>query len=289
MTMALRRFWRRMVLFSSVLASACSPAQIVNTLVPHDDFKLLADRPYGTLARQKLDIYTPITTDRRKPIVIFFYGGDWQTGSKSDYLFVGEALASRGFVVIVPDYRLYPQVRYPAFLEDGAKAIRWTVDHANEFGGDGGRLYVMGHSAGAYDAAMLALDRQWLAGVGLDSDRVVRGLIGLAGPYDFLPLHSDTLKDIFGPPERLPETQPIRYVHAGEPPALLITGEDDDTVEPANTQRLAAHMRADGGSVTDLYYSNMGHVKLVGTLASPLQFLAPTIGDVTAFIGRDRR
>jgi dipeptidyl aminopeptidase/acylaminoacyl peptidase len=142
----------------------------------------------------------------------------------------------------------------------------------------------MGHSAGAYIAAMLALDKEWLQNVGVDSQTEIRGTVGLAGPYDFLPLKSANLKTIFGPEDRLARTQPINFVDGKAAPMLLVTGENDDTVEPANTTRLAESIRRRGGSVRELYYSNMGHVKLVGTLAAPLQFLAPTIDNIAMFI-----
>ena len=147
----------------------------------------------------------------------------------------------------------------------------------------------MGHSAGAYIAAMLALDKQWLQNAGLDYRTDIRGTIGLAGPYDFLPLTSPTLKTIFGPEEELARTQPINFVDGKAAPMLLLTGEDDETVEPSNTTRLAERIRQRGGSASALYYSNMGHLRLVGTLAAPLQFLAPTIDNIAAFIDSSER
>jgi acetyl esterase/lipase len=175
-------------------------------------------------------------------------------------------------------------VRWPAFLEDNAKAVRWVKDHAAEFGGDPSKLFLVGHSAGAYNAVMLSLDRRWLAAVGMDPRRDLRGTVGLAGPYDFLPLRSDELKAIFGPVNTRPATQPINYVDGQGPPLFLATDDGDKVVDPGNTTRLAAKIRADGGSVETRTYRGLSHALLLGVVAAPLRFLAPVLKDLTAFI-----
>jgi acetyl esterase/lipase len=278
----LRRFGRLLIPFASILAS-CSPAQIVNALVPRAGFELTADRPYGELARQKLDIYTPASSDRRRPVVIFFYGGNWQTGTKTDYLFLGQALASRGFIVVIPDYRLYPDVLYPAFLEDSAHAVSWTLNHLDEIGGDPARVTIMGHSAGAYIAAMLALDARWL---GADRARL-HSMVGLAGPYDFLPLTDPVLRVIFGTEPDLRRTQPITFADGSGPQALLMSGLDDTTVLPANSINLAARIRDHGGIAAEKYYKSVGHMSLIGAIAAPLRFIAPTLDDITTFLNQE--
>ena len=280
----MERPWRALALLPLMLIGGCSAAGVVNALVPRSGFTVEKSEPYGDQPRQTLDVYLPRDLTKPAPIVVFFYGGEWQSGSKDMYLFVGQALAKRGYIAVIPDYRIYPEVKFPTFLEDSARSVKWTVDHAGALGGDPQRIYLMGHSAGAYNAAMLALDKQWLQNVGLDYRTTIRGTIGLAGPYDFLPLTSPTLKMIFGPEDQLARTQPINFVDGQAAPMLLLTGEDDSTVEPANTTRLASRIRENGGSARVLYYSNMSHVKLVGTLAAPLQFLAPTIDNIATFI-----
>lgn len=278
--------FRGFLAFSAlILANGCSPAALVNALVPRGGYTV-ETAAYGSGPRRTLDVYRPEHTDGPAPVVVFFYGGNWQSGDKGTYLFVGQALADRGYVVVIPDYRLYPEVRFPAFLQDNAAAVRWTMDNIAARGGDPTRVYLMGHSAGAYDAAMLTLDRQWLGAVGIDPDRDIKGTIGLAGPYDFLPLTDPKLKAIFGPEDRLAQTQPINFVDGREPPMLLIAGTDDETVDPGNTTRLAARIRSQGGAVTEKHYPGVGHIKLVGALAAPLRFLAPTLDDVTAFLDR---
>jgi len=211
--------------------------------------------------------------------VVFFCGGRWSGGQRSDYAFVGAALAERGIVVVIPDYRIYPDVRFPAFVEDGARAVRWTGDHIARYGGDPGRIHVMGHSAGAHIAAMLALDRDYLDG------RVdLAGMIGLAGPYDFLPLEAADLRDMFGPPERFPASQPIEFARGDAPPMLLLHGLDDDTVWPRNSRNLAAAIHARGGRVGTHFYDDINHAEIVGALSDIGDFLAPVRADVLAFI-----
>ena len=214
--------------FTASLFANYSPATILNGLTSHRGIRIARSISYGNGARQMLDVYCPKTA-ATAAVIVFFYGGSWQSGSKSIYKFVGAALARRGFVVVIPDYRVYPETCYPGFLDDAAKALRWTKDNAVRFAGDPDKVFVMGHSAGAYIAAMLALDARWLQTVNLAPRRDVRGLIGLSGPYDFLPIKDQTLQTIFGGAGDV-TTQPINHVSSGEPPALLVTGSQDRTV-----------------------------------------------------------
>jgi len=268
----------------ATLLAACSPIKVLNALTPSSTFTKTSSIAYGDDPRQKLDIYRPVTALRDAPVVVFFYGGSWNSGSKDDYGFVGEALASRGIVVVIADYRLYPQVRYPAFLQDGAQAVAWAHQHSAEYGGDPRKLYVMGHSSGAYNAAMLALDPQWLAGVGL-SPSVFKGWIGLAGPYDFLPIENRDVRPVFFYPDSPPDSQPINHVSHDAPPSLLIASVDDNLVNPKrNTGGLANKLRAAGVPVEEFYFSKTSHATLVASMARPLRWLAPVLDRVTAFI-----
>lgn len=275
-------------LLATLLLTGCSPASVLNIFVSGAGVEITRSIPYGDGARRTLDVYRPANV-ADAPVVVFFYGGSWQTGSKALYKFVGTALARRGYLTIVPDYRLYPEVRYPEFLDDGAHAVRWARDNAARLGGDPKKLFVMGHSAGGYIAAMLALDRRWLGKVDLNPDRDLAGLIGVAGPYDFLPLRDETLKVIFGG-SNLPETQPITHVAAGAPPALLLTGASDGVVDPGNATRLAARLRAAGCDATVGTYPRVGHLTIIAAFAGALRFLAPALPDVDGFIaGRANR
>ena len=267
------------------LLSACSPVTVLNALAPKAGITETTDIAYAPGSRHGLDIYAPADGDSH-PVVVFFYGGGWKDGSKADYRFVGAALAAKGFLTVIPDYRLYPRVRFPGFLRDNAAAVAWTKANIARYGGDPARIFLMGHSAGAYNAAMLTLDRQWLAADGLDPDRDIAGTIGLAGPYDFLPLHDPELEDIFAPAGDLRLSQPIAFARGDASPMFLAAGTADKTVWPRNTEHLAAALRADGGVVEERLYDGVNHTRIVGALAGALTWLAPSMKDLTGFLDR---
>lgn len=243
-----------------------------------------SDIRYADGARGKLDVYRPRAADGA-PTVVFFYGGRWSSGSKGLYQIFGRTLRARGYAVVIPDYRIYPQVRFPAFVEDGAKALRWTHDNIAKYGGDPRRLFVMGHSAGAHIAAMLSLDPQWLNRVGLDAGHDIVGLIGLAGPYDFLPLKDPDLIEIFGGADRA-ETQPITFAHGRKPPALLVSGDMDKVVHPGNSVRLAERLRQRGNDATALLYRRFGHITVLAGYAPFLGNVLPAMRDLDTFVAR---
>jgi acetyl esterase/lipase len=273
---------RAIAIAASILLGGCSPVTVLNGLA-QGGFSVTKDVAYAPGPRGMLDVYAPRNA-AGAPVVVFFYGGSWQEGDKGMYRFVGAALAQHGIVAIIPDYRVYPAAKFPGFLQDCAAAVRWSRDHAADYGGDPQHLFLMGHSAGAYNAAMLALDPEWLGAEGM-SPRDISGLIGLAGPYDFLPLTDPVLKTIFGNPDELARTQPINFVTPGAPPAFLAAGDKDTTVYPRNSVHLAERLQAAGDEVTLKIYPGLDHVKLAGAL-SPLlaPFLAPVLGDCLAFI-----
>lgn len=267
--------------------SACSPLSVINAVSPGNALQAEADVAYGMKTRQRLDIYRPASASNSSPVIVFFYGGNWNKGDRADYAFVGRALAKRGFVVVIPDYRLYPDVRYPEILADSAAAVAWTVREIKNYGGDASRLFVMGHSAGAYNAAMVALDPSLLARAGIRAG-AVRGFIGLAGPYNFLPVENVDARPVFNYPNTPADSQPINHVSAASPPALLIAANKDNLVDPVrNTGALAGKMRADGVPVREVYLDRVNHVTLVGSLATPLHALAPTLDIVQAFVDSD--
>lgn len=278
-----------LLLVVSSLLSGCSGRDVINALVPDEGYRILSGLRYGAGPRQRLDLYVPEGADGPVPLVVFFYGGNWQSGSREDYRFVGQAFASRGYAVAIPDYRLYPQIRYPGFLEDAAAAVAWLLRNRERTGVTPAPVYLAGHSAGGYIAAMLSLDPDWLAAAGISLCETVAAGIGLAGPYDFLPLRSADLKDIFGPEETRARTQPVNHVDGDEPPLLLITGDEDRTVLPRNARRLAERIRRSGGEAEVLVYAGVGHIELVASLADPLRFVAPTLDDADAFLSRHRQ
>ena len=267
------------------ILQACSPVSVLNALAPKAGIIETPDVRYAPGERHTLDIYAPKGQDPA-PVVVFIYGGGWKDGNKAEYRFVAAALAARGFLTVVPDYRLYPQVRFPAFLQDNAAAIAWTKAHIAGYGGDPHRIVLMGHSAGAYNVAMLTLDKQWLGAAGLDPDRDVTAAVGLAGPYDFLPLHDPELETIFSPAGDLRLSQPITFARGNAPPMFLAAGSTDQTVLPRNTVHLADAIRKDGGVVEERIYPGIDHTKIIGAMAGVLRWLAPSMADVTAFLDR---
>ena len=215
-------------------------------------------------------------------MVVFFYGGSWNSGDRREYGFVGRALAALGYVVVVPDHRLVPEVEYPLFLEDCAAAIAWVVAHIGEYGCDPDRLALVGHSAGAYNAAMMVLDPKYLAAQGL-TDRV-KGLVGLSGPYDFYPFDVAITLRVFGAAGDGEATQPIGKVTPAMPPALLATGHADRLVHPRHTVALAQKLRDAGVPVTEKHYPRTGHALPLLALGRPLRWSLPVFADVSAFL-----
>ena len=275
----------RFVTLLAGLLSACSPTAILNATVPSQSV-VQRDIPYGIGPRRTLDVYRPTTPGASPPLVVFLYGGSWTGGSKSMYPFVAEPLAGRGAVVVVPDYRVYPEVTYPDFLRDNAAAVAWAVQHAPEYGATGG-VFVMGHSAGAYNAAMLALDPEWLREAGIDR-RQLAGVIGISTPADFLPSHDPDVIPVFGP-ANTPANQPLAFADGTNPPLLLLHGDEDTTVKPRNTTTLAAAIRRRGGAVETRIYPGVAHIGIILAFAPLFRGNAPVLDDVWAFIQANRQ
>lgn len=281
--------------FSSMLSAvsagvtlcACTPINVINALTPGTTYQSVTDVAYGDSRRQRLDVYVPTragAADAGMPVVVFFYGGSWQSGDRAEYRFVGEALASQGFLAILPDYRTFPEVTFPAFMEDAAKVVRWGADYAGHFGGDPSRLFLMGHSAGAQIVTLLATDERYLLGAGLTTC-AVSGVVGLAGPYDFLPLQSATLRQVFPEPVR-DASQPVRFVTGREPPMFLGVGDTDLIVEPGNTARFAQRLQEKGARVEIRHY-DLGHALMLGAISAPLRRFFPVLSDIVSFVNGD--
>jgi acetyl esterase/lipase len=234
---------------------------------------------YGNDERQKLDIYVPEgEASTPYPVLVFFHGGAWRDGEREGYGFLGRAFAARGLVTVVADYRKAPKHLFPAFVEDTASAIAWVNANIGKHKGDPERLYIMGHSAGAHLVTMVALDPQWLAAKGLETS-AIKGVVGLAGGYDFLPLTTDSSKIALGQWPRLEETQPITYARAGAPRLLLMTGDADTVVQTRKNEL--------GGQSDLKIYPGIDHAEIVMAIARPFRKKAPVIADVTAFIQAD--
>ena len=270
--------------------AACSPPNLLSTLnkfVPGDNgaHRVAEGVTFAPDRGLKLDVWAPRPTDHKLPVVIFLYGGGWVAGSRGGYSFAGSGYAGQGFVTVVPDYRLVPTVRFPAFVDDGALAVKWTRDNIARFGGDPDRIALAGHSAGSYNAAMLALDPHFLRDAGVPAGTIKAAAL-LSGPYDFYPFTEVRGRDALGNWPRPAETQPINFVTRTAPPMLLATGSVDDIVKPRNSEALAAKLRANGVPVELKIYPGKGHVDLAKSLSRPFRGTTPALADSAAFLHR---
>lgn len=273
---------------AAALAAACSPLAALNALGPRDRGakRLASGVPYGDDPRQRMDILAPTEIAyRRWPVLVFFYGGGWDSGSREHYGWAAHALAARGFVVAVPDYRLVPTVRFPGFIEDAAAATARAGALASTWGGDADRLGVIGHSAGAHLATMIALDRRYMAGVGAPG--LIKAAAGLAGPYDFLPLDVPASINAFGRAPDLTLTQPVTFVRPDAPPLWLGHGTGDKMVHAEDTTILCERMIAAGGRCEARLYPGLNHADLIATFSPLFRKKAPVLDDVTAFLRRE--
>lgn len=261
-----------------------TPLSVFAALTPKDAARRTGrGARYGEGARHGIDVYAPPVAHGPAPMAVFFYGGSWDSGRRQDYGWAARAIAAQGFLTLAPDYRLYPEVRFPDFLADCAQAVGWALDQARALGGDPDRLVLIGHSAGAYNAAMLALDGRWLEAAGV-APGAVHAFAGLSGPYDFLPFKSPITERTFGHAPDLTATQPVNFAHAGAPPAFLATGDKDTTVYPRNTRKLAAALRDKGASVEERHYAGIDHAGTVLALSRPFRRKSTLLADMSAFL-----
>jgi acetyl esterase/lipase len=272
----------------SLLTEACGRLAFTAANLPaaFGPYRRQANLAYGPDPQHALDVYVPKRPSTSRPLVVFWHGGRWQSGDKADYRFVGAALTELGCVAVLPNYRHYPDVKMAGFMDDAARAARWAAEHAAEFGADPSRLFLMGHSAGAYMAALLTLDPRHFAAAARPAP-LVAGVIGLSGPYDFLPILEADMQDLFGPPANFPDSQPINFVHGAAPPMLLIHGARDHMVWPKNSHNLASALRSRGVEATLKIYPKVFHADTVAALCLPARGRAPTLADIAAFVGAD--
>jgi len=266
----------------AVAALLSAPLALVNLLVPRSGYDVLYGLAYGREPRQKLDIYVPKGLKAPAPVLLFFYGGSWQGGSRSNYRGFGQAFASAGIVTVVADYRLYPAVKYPAYVEDAAGALAWLHSHVADYSGDKARIFVSGHSAGAYNAVMLASEPKFIEASGGRLDWM-RGVIGISGPYDFLPMEAPEYIDMFHGRDN-PDSMPVNHVTGKRPPMLLVTGDGDGTVYPRNTASMAAKLRVFSSPVQEIHYPGTGHVGIILSLVPGFRGTAHLRQDMLDFI-----
>jgi acetyl esterase/lipase len=280
--------WIKLGALLGVLAAlaGCSATQALNAMVPGDTYRLTPGVAYGPQTRQVLDVYQPKgePPEGGFPVVVFFYGGSWHTGERAQYRFMGEALAAHGMVAMVADYPLYPQATYPDFLPDCAKAVVYALNESARYSGNPRRVVVMGHSAGAYNASMIALDPRWLKQQGHQVAELA-GWVGLAGPYDFIPIEDPDTRETFHHPDVPPDSQPIRHASAKAPRTFLGVAKKDKQVDPErNSAQLAERLKAAGVPVEFNRYDHVGHVSLVVSFAQPFRWLSPALREVSGFV-----
>ena len=287
--MQLRRIRNNLLLMIAGVAQlcGCSGAQLLDYAVPEKGYTLHKDVAYGTHPRQKLDVYVPEKPEPNGGVIVFFYGGSWQKGDKEIYRFIGQNFASRGYVTVVANYRLYPEIYYPEFMYDGAKAVSWVHAHIGEYGGRPDNIFLSGHSAGAYIAVMLSVNDRFLNAEEA-STSWVRGAIGIAGPYDFLPFTDPNIQSIFSQVPDV-ESQPITFVKKIHPPLLLLSGDVDEDVGVKNTTNMAAKLRAHGSPVEDRVYPGVGHLGIILAAAHGFEYKAPTMDDIMAFLAKHEK
>jgi acetyl esterase/lipase len=263
-----------------------SPAVLLNATAPRWGYGVERSIPYGPEPRHRMDLYLPKRVSESAPAVLFFYGGAFISGHRREYRFVGQALASQGIITAIADYGLFPDHRFPDFVEDGAKAAAFLHKKLPDYGGDPQRLFTAGHSAGAYIAVMLASNPDYLRAAGCDLT-CLAGAIGIAGPYDFLPITNPTRIEIFGGPDRV-ETQPIHFVDGARPPMLLLTGDRDVNIVPRNTENMAARMREHGNDVEAIVYPGIEHFRIILALAPLFRRMIPIRADIARFVSAAR-
>ena len=276
------------ILMLAFLSSACSQAglAVVNLWAKAGSFELSQSIAYGDHRLQTLDVYRPntLTENATAPVIVFFYGGCWggcNTYEKANYRFVADTLTAEGYVVVVADYRRYPEVLIEPILQDAAAATTWVTEHIADYNGDPQKIYLAGHSAGAHLAAMTMLDPNRLSA---DQRQQIAGFIGLAGPYDFLPFTEAYQETLFGPEENYARTQPINFVTGNEPPMLLLWGDADTSVYEKNIVNMTAKIEHLGGQVESRIYPGMDHVEILTRLARPFKNKASVVADIRQFI-----
>ncbi len=282
--------WRKTAFLGAVaglVLGACSPMEALNRLVPDHSYRLNEGVAYGPHPRQKLDVYRPAEATPPTPVVVFYYGGGWKSGERAHYRFVGESLARRGLTVVVPDYRLYPDVQFPVFVEDSAAAAAWALENIGEYGGDPDRLFLAGHSAGGYNAALVGVDPSYLRAEG-KSPGDLCGVITLAGPVSFDPLQYNSTRPIFETASNPESTRPVNHIGPSVPPFLLIHGLNDDTVKPVNAKKFAEKMKETGNPVTLQLLPGIGHYRIIAALAAPFEGWIMPLGDRIADFVRNR-
>lgn len=280
------RFTMLLISSSFLVACAKTGSVIANLPVKWSGNEIVRNIAYGGNSSQRLDIYIPEEAKARQPlpVIVFFYGGRWTSGEKGMYAFVGDRFANKNYVTVIADYQKYPDVEFPVFVEDAARAVAWTYKNIARYAGDPNKIYIAGHSSGAHIAALITADERYLNAEG-QSTAIIKAFAGLAGPYDFIPQEQD-LKDLFGPPENYPQMQVTHFIDGNEPPMLLLWGADDTIVVKRNIDLLEKGIKQKGGVVNTNIYADMGHIDIVSSFTWFANKEPPVAEDITTFFER---
>jgi len=283
------RFWPFIIalLGTTLSLTACARVGSFAANIPYyfSDAPVTTDIAYDSDHDLKLDVYSPPdAAGKGFPVIVFFYGGSYSSGSKNMYHFIADAFTREGYIVVIPDYRQYPAVKFPAFFEDGANAVAWVQNNIGKYKGDPSKIFILGHSAGAHIGALLVADKHYLKDAGVDYANI-RGFAGLAGPYDFVP-DEPVYKDIFGPPENYPNMQVTTFIDGSEPPMLLLHGLKDTTVNISNMQKLKTKIYEKHGIVTSITYKGLDHIGIVGAMTWIQQSKAPVRQHLLTFFNK---
>lgn len=286
------RYLRTLKIIPLILLGGCSALEVVNSVSKIYVAEVKQNIEFGANPKLKYDLYLPNNPNEEfsnTPVIVFFYGGSWNRGDKSEYEFVGRRLASMGYITAVPNYRLYPEVQYPDFLVDGAQSIahlKKELQKPEYKNLNPAQQYVlMGHSAGAYNAAMLALDPRWLSAAGLEHRTSVNGLIGLAGAYNIYPIKDTDVQPVFNHPNYPPRSQPIDYADKSNVPTLLLAPQTDTLVSiERNTHALQRALASAGNQSKVESIEGTDHVTLIGTLSPLLFFKGSTAKPIEEFM-----
>jgi acetyl esterase/lipase len=278
--------------FTSIILTAflfsCTSLQfaLVNASLVSYEGEIVKDVSYGEHQRQALDIYIPKVEQESFPVVVFFHGGRWTEGSKEQYKFVGMTLSNMGYVVVLPNTRLYPEVKFPVFAQDAAKSLAWVYDNISQYKGNQ-NLFVSGHSSGAHLGALIVADASFLDAYRL-SPGIVNAFAGISGPYDFVPQAPD-VRDIFGPPENFPNLVVTNFIDGDEPPMLLLYTGEDETVHVRNLEKLKAGIEKAGGIVETIIYEDGGHAASIAAFSWANPSDLPIPNDIDDFFMRHLR
>lgn len=249
-------------LLAGLALSTCAPVTLLNSITPSGSFNRVKDISFAAHPRLKLDVYRAEKEIPNSPVLLFVHGGGWDEGSKDIYKFLGDGFAKDGYTTVIPNYRLYPEARFPDPVVDVAHAVNWTNTQYPDR-----PMILIGHSAGAYNVLMAGLVPDYIKETGSNLCESVSGIISLAGPTGIVPLDKEEPYLTVFPDLFTKKDAPLNNVDSPAPPFYLLHGQDDKTVYPQNSERLLELILARGGDAKLKIYESMDHIEIVQFLS----------------------